>query len=144
MGSLKSLTRKTGSSITGEDMKLLTAFAEVASLGIANARKIQRVKRENEDLKEELSVKYQIVGESPSLRKVITDAFKVANSKTSTLVLGESGTGKELLARLIHRAGPRKDKPMIVINCAALPDTLLESELFGHEKGPSPGHWQGR
>ncbi len=139
IGVVEIIDKEDGSSITGEDMKLLTAFAEVASLGIANARKIQRVKRENEDLKEELSVKYQIVGESPSLRKVITDAFKVANSKTSTLVLGESGTGKELLARLIHRAGPRKDKPMIVINCAALPDTLLESELFGHEKGSFTG-----
>jgi Nif-specific regulatory protein len=139
IGVVEIIDKEDGSQITGEDMKLLTAFAEVASLGIANARKIERVKRENEDLKEELSIKYQIVGESPSLRKVITDAFKVANSKTSTLVLGESGTGKELLARLIHRAGPRKDKPMIVINCAALPDTLLESELFGHEKGSFTG-----
>ena len=139
IGVVEIIDKEDGSSITGEDMKLLTAFAEVASLGIANARKIERVKRENEDLKEELSVKYQIVGDSPSLKKVITDAFKVANSKTSTLVLGESGTGKELLARLIHRAGPRKDKPMIVINCAALPDTLLESELFGHEKGSFTG-----
>lgn len=139
IGVVEIIDKEDGSSITGEDMKLLTAFAEVASLGIANARKIERVKRENEDLKEELSIKYQIVGDSPSLKKVITDAFKVANSKTSTLVLGESGTGKELLARLIHRAGPRKDKPMIVINCAALPDTLLESELFGHEKGSFTG-----
>jgi Nif-specific regulatory protein len=139
IGVVEIIDKEDGSPITGEDMKLLTAFAEVASLGIANARKIERVKRENEDLKEELSVKYQIVGESPSLRKVITDSFKVANSKTSTLILGESGTGKELLARLIHRAGPRKDKPMIVINCAALPDTLLESELFGHEKGSFTG-----
>ena len=139
IGVVEIIDKEDGSSITGEDMKLLTAFAEVASLGIANARKIERVKRENEDLKEELSVKYQIVGDSPSLKKVITDAFKVANSKTSTLVLGESGTGKELLARLIHRAGPRKDKPMIVINCAALPDNLLESELFGHEKGSFTG-----
>jgi Nif-specific regulatory protein len=139
IGVVEIIDKEDGSPITSEDMKLLTAFAEVASLGIANARKIDRVKRENEDLKEELSVKYQIVGESPSLRKVISDAFKVANSKTSTLVLGESGTGKELLARLIHRAGPRKDKPMIVINCAALPDTLLESELFGHEKGSFTG-----
>jgi Nif-specific regulatory protein len=139
IGVVEIIDKEDGSPITGEDMKLLTAFAEVASLGIANARKIERVKRENEDLKEELSVKYQIVGESPSLKKVITDSFKVANSRTSTLILGESGTGKELLARLIHRAGPRKDKPMIVINCAALPDTLLESELFGHEKGSFTG-----
>ena len=83
--------------------------------------------------------KYEIVGESKALRKVISDAIKVANSKASTLLLGESGTGKELLARLIHRVGSRKDEPMIVLNCAALPETLLEDELFGHEKGAFTG-----
>jgi transcriptional regulator with GAF, ATPase, and Fis domain len=79
------------------------------------------------------------VGESNALRKVISDAVKVANSKTSTLLLGESGTGKELLARLIHRFGTRRDMPMVVLNCAALPETLLEDELFGHEKGAYTG-----
>ena len=80
-----------------------------------------------------------MIGESPALRKVISDAVKVANSKASTLILGESGTGKELLARLIHRVGVRKEEPMIVLNCAALPESLLEDELFGHEKGAYTG-----
>jgi transcriptional regulator with PAS, ATPase and Fis domain len=97
------------------------------------------VQKENRDLKQELWNKYQIIGESESLQKVVSDAFKVANSKTSTLILGESGTGKELLGRLIHLAGPRKDKPMIILNCAALPETLLEAELFGYEKGAFTG-----
>jgi transcriptional regulator with GAF, ATPase, and Fis domain len=92
-----------------------------------------------DDLKNQLRLKYEIVGESEAIRKVIFDAFKVANSKSSILILGESGTGKELLARLIHRASPRQDKSMIVLNCAALPESLMEDELFGHEKGAFTG-----
>jgi Nif-specific regulatory protein len=139
IGVVEIIDKEDGSPIQAEDMKILTVFADLASKAISNARKIDQVKRENRDLKEELGNKYQIIGESKRLQKVISDAFKVANSKSSTLILGESGTGKELLARLIHRAGPRKDKPMIVLNCAALPETLLESELFGHEKGAFTG-----
>lgn len=139
IGVMEIIDKEDGSAIQTEDMKLLTVFAELASLAINNAKKIAEVRKENKDLKEELSLKYQIIGESGALKKVITDAFKVANSKTSTLITGASGTGKELLARLIHRAGPRKDKPLIVLNCAALPDTLLEAELFGHEKGAFTG-----
>lgn len=139
IGVVEIIDKEDGGPILEEDMKLLTVFAELASLAIGSARKIDQVRRENEELKEELSAKHQIIGESKALQKVISDAFKVANSKTSTLILGDSGTGKELLARLIHRAGPRRDKPLIVLNCAALPDTLLEAELFGHEKGAFTG-----
>jgi Nif-specific regulatory protein len=139
IGVVEIIDKEDGSSIQAEDMKILTVFADLASKAISNARKIDQVKREIRDLKEELASKYQIIGESNPLQRAISDAFKVANSKTSTLILGESGTGKELLARLIHRAGPRKDKPMIVLNCAALPETLLESELFGHERGAFTG-----
>ncbi len=139
IGVIEIIDKEDGSPIRYEDMKILTVFAEVASLAISNARKIDEVKRENIDLRQKLGNKYQIIGESKRLEKAISDALKVANSKTSTLILGDSGTGKELLARLIHRAGPRRDKPMIVLNCAALPETLLEAELFGHEKGAFTG-----
>ena len=91
------------------------------------------------DLKKELGEKYQIIGQSPVLVKTLKDAQKLARSKTTALIQGESGTGKELLARLIHRESPRKDKPLVVLNCAALPETLLESELFGYEKGAFTG-----
>jgi DNA-binding NtrC family response regulator len=80
-----------------------------------------------------------LVGESESMRAVKDLALKVAQSKASLLLLGESGTGKEVLARAIHRASKRKDKPFMVVNCAALPETLIESELFGHEKGAFTG-----
>lgn len=139
IGVVEIIDKEDGSQIRQEDMNTLEVFADLASMAISNARKINQVKRENRDLKEELGKKYQILGESSVLKKVISDALKVANSKTSTLILGESGTGKELLARLIHRAGPRKDKPLIILNCAALPETLLEAELFGHEKGAFTG-----
>jgi len=139
IGVVEIIDKEDGSPLYQEDMQLLTVFTELAATAIGNARKINKVKRENEDLREELGKKYQIIGESPILQKVISDSFKVANSKTSTLILGESGTGKELLARLIHQAGPRKEKPMIILNCAALPETLLESELFGYEKGAFTG-----
>ncbi|MBN2034022.1 MAG: sigma-54-dependent Fis family transcriptional regulator [Deltaproteobacteria bacterium] len=139
IGVVEIIDKQDGSPIKGEDMKILTDFAELASLAISNARKINQVQRENRDLKEELSRKYQIIGESPPLKKVISDALKVANAKTSTMILGESGTGKELLARLIHHVGPRKSKPLIILNCAALPESLLEAELFGYEKGAFTG-----
>jgi Nif-specific regulatory protein len=139
IGVVEIIDKEDGSPILNEDMITLTVFAELASVAIGNSRKIEQVKRENVDLKEELGSRYQIVGESQALKKVVADAFKVANSKTSTLILGESGTGKELLGRLIHLAGPRKSKPMIALNCAALPETLLEAELFGHEKGSFTG-----
>jgi Nif-specific regulatory protein len=139
IGVVEIIDKEDGGLIQAEDMTILTVFADLASKAISNARKIDQVKRENRDLREELVNKYQIVGESMRIKKVISDALKVANSKSSTLILGESGTGKELLARLIHQAGPRRDRPMIVINCAALPETLLEAELFGHEKGAFTG-----
>jgi len=139
IGVVEIIDKEDGSPIQKEDMKTLTVFTELASLAISNARKINQVQRENRDLKEELWKKYQIIGESPLLKKAISDALKVANSRTSTMILGESGTGKELLARLIHYVGPRKEKPLIILNCAALPETLLEAELFGYEKGAFTG-----
>jgi len=139
IGVVEIIDKEDGGPIQKEDVKILSVFAELASMAIHNARMISQVKKENLNLKEELGRKYRIIGESQALKKVITDALKVANSRTSTLVLGESGTGKELLARLVHHAGLRKDKPMIVLNCAALPETLLEAELFGYEKGAFTG-----
>jgi Nif-specific regulatory protein len=139
IGVVEIIDKEDGSAIQSEDMKILESFAQLASVAITDARKIDKVKKENRDLKEELWSKYEIVGDSVTLKQVVTDALKVANSKTSTMILGESGTGKELLARLIHRAGPRKEKPMILLNCAAFPETLLEAELFGYEKGAFTG-----
>ncbi len=102
----------------------------------------QQLLSENKMLKEQLSDKYKLTGiiaESIKMEEVLSIAARVAESKASVLIRGESGTGKELLAKAVHFAGPRKDKPFIAVNCAALNENLLESELFGHEKGAFTG-----
>jgi Nif-specific regulatory protein len=120
-------------------MEMLVAFANLAASAIVKAQEYKKVIEENVDLKNQLEIRYRIVGESREIKQVIADALKVANSKTTVLIEGESGTGKELLARLIHRSGPRRDNPFVIVNCGALPETLLEAELFGHEKGSFTG-----
>jgi transcriptional regulator with GAF, ATPase, and Fis domain len=139
VGVVEIIDREDGGSIRQEDMEILMAFASLAASAIVKAKEYKRVIEENSDLKSQLDMRYQIIGESNAIKKVLADASKVANSKTTVLIEGESGTGKELIARLIHRSGPRRDKPFIIVNCGALPETLLEAELFGHEKGSFTG-----
>jgi len=104
--------------------------------------------KENEILRDELGRKgvttNDIIFRSPAMDEVINLAGRVATSRATVLIQGESGTGKELVARLIHALSPRSEKPMTVVNCAALPESLLESELFGHEKGAFTGAAQRR
>jgi DNA-binding NtrC family response regulator len=106
------------------------------------ALKNQRLVTENLLLKDVLSHRVgmpDIIGKSPGMVEVAKNIQKVASTKTTVLLLGESGTGKELFARAIHDLSPRKDHPFVPINCAAIPGELLESELFGHEKGAFTG-----
>ncbi len=98
--------------------------------------------RENRELRKQLEKKYSfegIVSQSGEMEEVLNTAARVAASDATVLIRGESGTGKELIARAIYHASNRRDKPFVVVNCAALPETLLESELFGHEKGSFTG-----
>ncbi len=139
LGVMQVVDKKNGTPLEKKDMALLTAYADLAAMAIGNARRIAEVRQENKDLKEALEKKYQIIGGSSKHRKVFADAMKVAGSNASVLISGESGTGKELLCRMIHRESPRKNKPLVALNCAAVPETLLEDELFGHEKGAFTG-----
>ncbi|MGO9110072.1 MAG: sigma 54-interacting transcriptional regulator [Thermoguttaceae bacterium] len=102
----------------------------------------ERLERENVYLREQIILKHQhgrIIGKSRALKKVLSEAERVASADTPVLLLGETGTGKELLAQTIHELSPRRDRPMVVVNCASLPATLIESELFGREAGAYTG-----
>jgi len=109
---------------------------------IERALEIKRLKEENIRLRKDLSKCYStpnIIGESTAMKKVFSLVEKVAATDTTVLILGESGTGKELIATTIHYQSSRKAKPLIKVNCASLPEGLIESELFGHEKGAFTG-----
>lgn len=109
---------------------------------IKRALENQKLHTENILLKEELTSKYgipKIIGKSAEISEVAQKVQKVAGAKTTVVLLGESGTGKELFARALHNLSPRKDYPFVPINCAAIPRELLESELFGHERGSFTG-----
>lgn len=109
---------------------------------VKNAIRQRELFRENRQLRRELDRRYsfsEIIGNSPALQAVFRLVEKVAGTNTNILIQGESGTGKELIARAIHHNSPRAERPFVAINCGALPETLLESELFGHTKGAFTG-----
>ncbi len=114
---------------------------EVVKL-VARALEVQALRLENLTLKnrlKSLSQPAEVIGRSPAFAKVLEVVRQVAPTRSTVLITGESGTGKELVANLLHQYGARADKPLIKVNCAAIPETLLEAELFGHEKGAFTG-----
>ncbi|HEV7394201.1 MAG TPA: sigma 54-interacting transcriptional regulator, partial [Burkholderiales bacterium] len=129
-----------------DDLTLLRILATLAGqllqLEASLQEKTDALERQNAALARALgsaSARYGIIGTSPRLLRAISELERVSDSSASVLLLGESGTGKELFARALHLASPRRDKAFIKINCAAIPDTLFESELFGYERGAFTG-----
>jgi Nif-specific regulatory protein len=127
-------------------LRILEIVANILADGVAGLRneieEKEQLKAENLRLKNELMDYFRpdnIIGNCNSMRVVYGMISQVANSQATVLIRGESGTGKELVAKAIHYASPRKNKPFIAVNCAALPENLIESELFGHEKGAFTG-----
>jgi Nif-specific regulatory protein len=129
-----------------EDVRLLTIVASLIGQNLKIHQMIERDKEklleENRELQSELKGKYKlenVVGTAKSMVEVYKSVQKVAPTRTTVIIRGESGTGKELIARAVHYNSPRAEKPFVKVSCAALPETLLESELFGHEKGSYTG-----
>jgi Nif-specific regulatory protein len=135
----------------GNDVRFLSMVANLIGQTVRLHQKVAadraNLMHEKQRLQSELHGKYSIdnvIGQSKIMQSVFAEVHQVASSKSTVLLRGESGTGKEAIARAIHYLSPRKDKPFIKVNCAALSETLLESELFGHEKGSFTGASQER
>ena len=115
---------------------------EELEMRIARAMRQQNLESENVDLRQQLDSRHgleHIIGESSAMKEILETVRQVAPSKVTVLILGESGTGKELIAKAVHQLSPRSRGPLVTVHCAALPTNLLESELFGHEKGAFTG-----
>ena len=140
--------------ISQDNFDWLRLFAEQASIAIANARAFeeidklrQELKDENDYLKEEINEAAPhkfLIGKSPVWAKILQQIELVGGSDVTVLLTGESGTGKEMVARALHEAGPRRDKPLVRVNCAAISAELFESEFFGHVKGAFTGAFKDR
>lgn len=138
VGVIEILNKSKNKFFTQEDLDWLEIFANQGALAIQNARKFQKIKNRLIFLEQEKDSDkdwHTFIAKSPLLLETVSLARKIAQTDSCVLISGESGTGKELFAELIHRESPRARKPFIRVNCAAIPETLLESELFGHVKG---------
>src|ERR1700751_1782761 len=120
-------------------LQLVTTLGNITALAIENARHLEKLGGENRRLHEELNLHHSMIGESKAMHDVYAFVSRVAGRDSTVMISGESGTGKELVAQAVHMNSARAEKPFVAINCAAITETLLESELFGHERGAFTG-----
>ncbi|MGB7055964.1 MAG: sigma-54-dependent Fis family transcriptional regulator [bacterium] len=127
---------------TNDDITFLKAFANLAAIAVSNANLIEKLRIENVELREEVGKKYDfpgIIGEGKAMQDVFGTVKQIMNDDCTVLITGESGSGKEVIAKAIHYNSYRTERPFIAINCGAMPDTLLEAELFGSVRGAFTG-----
>ena len=122
-----------------EHFQLLAGMAGLAASALDHALHVETIERDNQRLQAEINLRHSMIGESAAMQSVYAFIAKASPAASTVLIRGESGTGKELVARAIHRNSPRAARPFVAVNCAALAETLLESEFFGHEKGSFTG-----
>ncbi len=127
--------RASAGKFSEDDLMFLTALAHQAGTALGNSWLHRQVVQENIRLASALKPRFQVLGESEKMKKVFMTMKKVAPSDITVLIQGDTGTGKELVAQAIHELSSRSDRPFVAVNCAAIPKELIESELFGHEKG---------
>lgn len=122
-----------------DHLQLTAAVAGISAVALDNARRLQWLEQENQRLTTEIRQEQSLVGESSRIKEIFQFIARVAPADSTVLIEGESGTGKELAARALHRNSRRSSKPFVAINCAAIPESLLETDLFGHERGAFTG-----
>lgn len=139
LGAVYMDTTELSSSFNEDHLELSTAAAAITAMAIENLRHLEWLKNENSRLQAEINLEHNMIGESLRMREVYKMIGRVGPADSTVLIRGESGTGKELVARAVYKSSTRSENPFVAINCAALPETLLESELFGYEKGAFTG-----
>jgi len=133
-GAFELLNKRSGN-FTADDEAALVELAAHAAVALENVQDRQELLSANRQMAEQAAQQVQLVGKSPKIEALRSITRRVADTELAVLILGENGTGKEVVAQSIHYLSRRRDKPFVAVNCAAIPDTLAESELFGHEKG---------
>jgi len=129
------MLNKVGGDFTDDDQTALTELAIHAAVALENTQQYEKLLKVQRHLTDQAAQRVRMIGECPTIESLRTTVSRIADTDLAILILGENGTGKEVVAQLIHYLSHRRDQPLVAVNCAALTETLLESELFGHEKG---------
>jgi transcriptional regulator with GAF, ATPase, and Fis domain len=129
------MLNKIGGDFTDDDQAALSELAGHAAIALENSQQVEKLLRVQRHLTDQAAQRVRMIGECPAIESLRTTVSRIADTDLALLILGENGTGKEVVAQLIHYLSHRRDQPLVAVNCAALTETLLESELFGHEKG---------